>query len=204
MLSLIYLLILSSNVLAGVPSVEDRNTIIECHTKLREEVKPPASNMLLMSYSTALEKLAKDLIYYCNYGYPENYTFEKDVGIIEMDFIDRAPQYSDLCKINTSVTSYANEDCLKDCFIYLHMINSATTEVGCASGLCYKKASPLHRPEYLVCAYKPMKALTSDSKPYEPGISCEKCPKGYGCYRNQCRKKVFIIQHLQSPKCIAQ
>uniref|UniRef100_A0A5K3EXX4 SCP domain-containing protein n=1 Tax=Mesocestoides corti TaxID=53468 RepID=A0A5K3EXX4_MESCO len=44
----IFLLALSWRVLAEVPSEEDRKTIMECHTKLREEVKPTASNMQLM------------------------------------------------------------------------------------------------------------------------------------------------------------
>uniref|UniRef100_A0A5K3FNZ4 SCP domain-containing protein n=1 Tax=Mesocestoides corti TaxID=53468 RepID=A0A5K3FNZ4_MESCO len=82
------------------------------------------------------------------------------------------------------------------------MINSATTEVGCAYGSCYKNTAFFHRPEYIVCTYRPMEALTSDSKPYEPGISCKKCPKGYGCYRNQCRKKVLIIKQLETPRCV--
>uniref|UniRef100_A0A5K3EME6 SCP domain-containing protein n=1 Tax=Mesocestoides corti TaxID=53468 RepID=A0A5K3EME6_MESCO len=204
MLRVIHLLLLTWHAFARVPSPKDRKTIIECHTKLREEVKPPANNMQLLSYSMELEKLANDIIYYCNNGYPKDFLRGQQVEYFEMDFRDRAPQYSDLCKINTSITAYGKEGCLTDCFIYLHMINSETTEVGCSYGICHNKFPLVHNPEYIVCVYRPMKPITFKSKPYEPGISCMKCPSGYECHRNQCRKNSFIIKQLQFPECIAK
>uniref|UniRef100_A0A5K3FWU9 SCP domain-containing protein n=1 Tax=Mesocestoides corti TaxID=53468 RepID=A0A5K3FWU9_MESCO len=58
MLKLLVLLILTWLVLADVPTVEERKAIVECHTKLREHVNPPASNMMLMNYTIEMENLA--------------------------------------------------------------------------------------------------------------------------------------------------
>uniref|UniRef100_A0A5K3FZW0 P4Hc domain-containing protein n=1 Tax=Mesocestoides corti TaxID=53468 RepID=A0A5K3FZW0_MESCO len=46
-------------------SQEDRNEILEYHRKLREDVQPTASNMLLLRYSLELEKLPVDWMDYC-------------------------------------------------------------------------------------------------------------------------------------------
>uniref|UniRef100_A0A5K3FH10 P4Hc domain-containing protein n=1 Tax=Mesocestoides corti TaxID=53468 RepID=A0A5K3FH10_MESCO len=47
-------------------SQEDRNEILEYHRKLREDVQPTASNMLLLRYSLELKKkLPNDWMDYC-------------------------------------------------------------------------------------------------------------------------------------------
>uniref|UniRef100_A0A5K3FLV7 SCP domain-containing protein n=1 Tax=Mesocestoides corti TaxID=53468 RepID=A0A5K3FLV7_MESCO len=197
MLSLIYLLALSWHAFAKVPTNEERETIIKCHRKLREEVEPPASNMQLISYSEEMETLVVDLFRYCDRIFPQFDRRYNDVGIIELTSGDKVPQYRQLCKINTTISDYDEDNCQKDSLIYLRMINAATTEVGCAMGKC------MGETEYILCAYN-NSVLRFKSRPYEPGTPCEKCPKGYECYRNQCRNKSLIIKQLQIPQCIAK
>uniref|UniRef100_A0A5K3FR91 SCP domain-containing protein n=1 Tax=Mesocestoides corti TaxID=53468 RepID=A0A5K3FR91_MESCO len=203
MCNLIYLLVLSWCVLAKVPSREERITIVECHAKLREEVEPPASNMQLMSYSTKMEKLAQDLFLHCDSGYPEFDPKYQDVGIVELTSENETPRYRDLCKVNGTTYSYNEDRCTGDCLSYLRMVWAASTEVGCATGRCANKADPAERDDFIICTYKPS-VLRFNARPYARGTSCTRCPTGYGCYRNQCRKDSLIIKHLQFPQCITK
>uniref|UniRef100_A0A5K3G1J9 SCP domain-containing protein n=1 Tax=Mesocestoides corti TaxID=53468 RepID=A0A5K3G1J9_MESCO len=45
--------------MAEPPTDKEREEIVEFHTRIRENVDPPASNMQLMKYSPELENLAK-------------------------------------------------------------------------------------------------------------------------------------------------
>uniref|UniRef100_A0A5K3FBY5 SCP domain-containing protein n=1 Tax=Mesocestoides corti TaxID=53468 RepID=A0A5K3FBY5_MESCO len=54
-------------VTAQIPTQQERDDIVEFHTALRENVKPEASNMEIMSYSMELENLAQDWSESCNF-----------------------------------------------------------------------------------------------------------------------------------------
>uniref|UniRef100_A0A5K3FA96 SCP domain-containing protein n=1 Tax=Mesocestoides corti TaxID=53468 RepID=A0A5K3FA96_MESCO len=51
-------------------SEDERGRILEVHRKIREEVEPPASNMMLMNYSVELEKMAEKWLRNCTYPLP--------------------------------------------------------------------------------------------------------------------------------------
>uniref|UniRef100_A0A5K3FSF1 SCP domain-containing protein n=1 Tax=Mesocestoides corti TaxID=53468 RepID=A0A5K3FSF1_MESCO len=52
-------------VAADILLPEERRAMVEFHLQLRENVQPPASNMLLMRYSTELESLINEWLENC-------------------------------------------------------------------------------------------------------------------------------------------
>uniref|UniRef100_A0A5K3FM85 SCP domain-containing protein n=1 Tax=Mesocestoides corti TaxID=53468 RepID=A0A5K3FM85_MESCO len=115
----IFLLLLPAlHVLAKVPSDEEHTTIIECHTKLREHVKPTASNMQLMNYSIELEKLAQEYASACEPTYPESNGRYADVGFSVMLSQERRFKYDDLCYINNSYYDFDKDACDHYCDNY--------------------------------------------------------------------------------------
>uniref|UniRef100_A0A5K3F146 SCP domain-containing protein n=1 Tax=Mesocestoides corti TaxID=53468 RepID=A0A5K3F146_MESCO len=188
------LLALTLFVQADVPSEEERKKIVECHTKLREEVHPPASNMQLITYSFEMEKLAQELFDFCGSDFPETDPRFKDVGIAELTSEGGIPQYRDFCYEDSKTYSYERDNCNGHCLNYIRMVWAQTTLVGCALGRCKAMDDP---NSFILCTYKPS-SLKLESRPYENGTSCSKCPEGYGCQRNQCYVTSLAFKQLTS------
>uniref|UniRef100_A0A5K3FY97 SCP domain-containing protein n=1 Tax=Mesocestoides corti TaxID=53468 RepID=A0A5K3FY97_MESCO len=185
LICLLLLLPLALNVQAEVPSTEERNAIIECHTRLREKVQPPATNMRLLAYSLEMEKLAQESLRFCQEPYQESDPEYQNVGIVTMISQDVRPKFHDLCRVNSTPFDSKNDNCDNGCHNYRQMVWATSTEVGCIEGTCNMN-NGLSKPTHLLlCLYKPSD-LNYDDNPYELGPSCSKCPDGYGCHRNQC------------------
>uniref|UniRef100_A0A5K3EYW4 SCP domain-containing protein n=1 Tax=Mesocestoides corti TaxID=53468 RepID=A0A5K3EYW4_MESCO len=201
MYDLICLLILILPVLAEVPNEEERKTIMEHYTDLRENVKPTASNMQMMKYSDEMENTARAIFTTCDFGDPN---FEKkypNVAIVEMSSFTRKLEYRELCLVDKGTYIYENATCNGSCQNYLRMIWANTTEVGCVLDVCKRKWYPWRTTYVIICAYRPS-ALVFKSRPYVEGRSCSKCPRGYNCHRKQCRKESFVVKQLNFPQCI--
>uniref|UniRef100_A0A5K3EYX3 SCP domain-containing protein n=1 Tax=Mesocestoides corti TaxID=53468 RepID=A0A5K3EYX3_MESCO len=183
MLTAIFLLPMLCDVLAELPSEADRSAIMECHTKLRENVRPTASNMQLLSYSIKLEELADEFVKKCNPFFPRSDPRYETLGYIQPSSTATEFQYRDeLCNIDSSTYIYENDSCEGSCLDYLQMVWAISTEVGCASHKCDHKSKSYYAT---ACLYEPG-ALDFQDRPYEAGPSCSNCTQGYGCYRNQC------------------
>uniref|UniRef100_A0A5K3EMA2 SCP domain-containing protein n=3 Tax=Mesocestoides corti TaxID=53468 RepID=A0A5K3EMA2_MESCO len=178
---LICLLALIVHVFAEVPSEEERRTLEECHSKLRESVDPPASNMHLIKYTLQMEKLAEELFTYCASGVPESDPKYQHIGGAVVVPEDGKPRFSDLCKVNSTASKSSKDRCINECHNYRQMVYGTSTEFGCFIGVC-QHPEPVH---VLLCVYNPSK-IEIGSTPYEPGESCSKCPAGYGCQQKQC------------------
>uniref|UniRef100_A0A5K3FBZ1 SCP domain-containing protein n=1 Tax=Mesocestoides corti TaxID=53468 RepID=A0A5K3FBZ1_MESCO len=184
MLKLLCLLILTWYVLAEVPTDEERKAILECHTKLRENVNPPASNMMLLNYSIEMENLAVKYIADCqppsNRG-PFNGTSE----LLMNELREKSQYVQELCKVNGNGYDYDENSCNGACLSYNQMVWAASTQFGCALKNCPTDGDVSKSSYTLVCIYKPGDE-SEDERPYVSGDSCSRCPDGYGCQRNQC------------------
>uniref|UniRef100_A0A5K3FU26 SCP domain-containing protein n=1 Tax=Mesocestoides corti TaxID=53468 RepID=A0A5K3FU26_MESCO len=115
MTKFIFLLVLFSTTLAEVPSEEERKAILECHEKLREAVQPTASNIQLLTYSTALETQALSILRECSDSIPDL----KNVGYTQPLWHIRKLAYRDvLCNVDSSGYTYENDTCEGSCYDY--------------------------------------------------------------------------------------
>uniref|UniRef100_A0A5K3FQA3 SCP domain-containing protein n=1 Tax=Mesocestoides corti TaxID=53468 RepID=A0A5K3FQA3_MESCO len=115
---LVCLLTLTLHVLADVPSEEERRTLEECHSKLRESVVPPASNMHLIKYSLQMETIAQELLSYCASDYPESDPKFQHIGDVVVVYEDGKPTFSDLCIVNSTAFKSRTDRCDEDCHNY--------------------------------------------------------------------------------------
>uniref|UniRef100_A0A5K3FX61 SCP domain-containing protein n=1 Tax=Mesocestoides corti TaxID=53468 RepID=A0A5K3FX61_MESCO len=184
MLKLLCLLILTWHVLAEVPTDVERKTIVECHTKLREHVNPPASNMMLLNYSIEMENLAVKYIADCRR--PANVEPFEGTSDLVIDKLPGKSQYvEELCKVNGNHYNFERNDCNGPCIAYNQVVWAASTQFGCAIKNCPIEGGISKSSYTSVCIYKPGDELVA-RRPYESGKSCSQCPDGYGCQRNQC------------------
>uniref|UniRef100_A0A5K3FD38 SCP domain-containing protein n=1 Tax=Mesocestoides corti TaxID=53468 RepID=A0A5K3FD38_MESCO len=183
---LLCVLILTWHVLAEVPTDEERKEILECHTRLREHVNPPASNMMLMNYSIEMENLAVKSLADCRP--PSDLEPFQGTSELLMDELPEKPQFvQELSTVNGKTYDYERDDCSGPCRDYNLMVWATSTQVGCATKKCPKRGDVSKSTYALVCIYKPGDNSVAE-RPYKSGKSCSQCPGGYGCQRNQCYK----------------
>uniref|UniRef100_A0A5K3EFQ2 SCP domain-containing protein n=1 Tax=Mesocestoides corti TaxID=53468 RepID=A0A5K3EFQ2_MESCO len=171
---------------------EDRCTILEQHTKLREDVNPEAKNMLLMNYSLELEKLADDWLANCTFQFPYGKPGFHDIGyVLLLGSQDQPVKLDMFTKIGSD-----RQFCKQECLVYKQMVWATANQVGCAHRQCKTGSNPSALQYYLACFYQPV-GLIGEEKPYETGSSCTDCPNGMDCFRKQCAN----LSSLSSDSC---
>uniref|UniRef100_A0A5K3FKW8 SCP domain-containing protein n=2 Tax=Mesocestoides corti TaxID=53468 RepID=A0A5K3FKW8_MESCO len=188
-------------VMAGPPTDEEREEIVEFHTRIRENVNPPASKMQLMMYSIGLENLAKQFAQMRCAGTqpdPSIHTQFQGCGIFT-SFDNQEDQtivgnLNDTYELEKGIYSYDKNACTwsGNCFHFKTMVWWQTTEVGCTIEACQGGGIWC-----TVCVYKPGEFEPQD-RPYEKGQSCTKCPSGFACYRNQCENSSTTVATTSS------
>ncbi|VDM35801.1 unnamed protein product [Hydatigera taeniaeformis] len=177
-----------------LPTNLERAQILEAHLRIREDVWPPASNMMLMEYSMELEHLADYWASRCEFEHPDSRIFPHyhDLGQNLAIFGSLTPTFTEaVCGYNKErkYYHYHNHSCTGRCGHYTQMVWATSNQLGCAMRRCDGLRSDWGNPQYLsVCQYKPDGNIRG-RKPYEFGRSCGKCPEGYFCLRNQCAKE---------------
>ncbi|KAL5107340.1 Peptidase inhibitor R3HDML [Taenia crassiceps] len=174
-------------------SKEDRRSILEFHTAVREQVRPRASNMMLMRYSNKLEGLAERWARQCKYSHtdPREYSEYKGIGqniAASGGVIPTVRWLANMWRAQAKHYTYSNNSCipLKICQHYMQMVWAGSAQLGCAVNRC-DSMKPRWPPPvyYLVCQYSPAGNFKG-RKPYIKGKPCADCPDGFDCTSNQC------------------
>uniref|UniRef100_A0A5K3FI94 SCP domain-containing protein n=1 Tax=Mesocestoides corti TaxID=53468 RepID=A0A5K3FI94_MESCO len=155
----------------------------ELHLQLRENVQPPASNMLLMRYSTELESLINEWLENCLLKEPDSTTSPQYHNTSILMAAGSKRNYSFDAIFEGAVYqknryTYENNSCAGYCFHYKQIVWAEATEFACATKKC-------NAHYFAMCLYRPAHNWPRE-RPYATGVSCSKCPEGYECYRNQC------------------
>uniref|UniRef100_A0A5K3F8I7 SCP domain-containing protein n=1 Tax=Mesocestoides corti TaxID=53468 RepID=A0A5K3F8I7_MESCO len=178
---------------ADSPTVDESKQIVELLTKIRKEVNPTASNMMLMEYSDELENLAKTWLNNCTYPLPHGpaYPEYKDVVDVLQTGSSKANASFDLSALFDSeknAYNYENNTCNSSCANYRRMVWSTATHVGCYRQYCARSSNWSDSTYIMACLYRPV-VLNDQEKPYKNGTPCSACPYGPDCNHNQCTQK---------------
>uniref|UniRef100_A0A5K3FNJ6 SCP domain-containing protein n=1 Tax=Mesocestoides corti TaxID=53468 RepID=A0A5K3FNJ6_MESCO len=175
---------------AGQLSAEERAKVLEVHRKIREEVEPPASNMMLMDYSVELEKLAEKWLLNCTYPLPSASVHPEyeDVEVaLQSGYNIENASFEPASRFNSDKEAfkYETNTCTSLCGNYRRIIWATSRQVGCYRHKC-EHSDIWTTPRYVMaCLYKPGQR-NPNVRPYISGSSCSGCPQGLGCYRKQC------------------
>uniref|UniRef100_A0A5K3F7L7 SCP domain-containing protein n=1 Tax=Mesocestoides corti TaxID=53468 RepID=A0A5K3F7L7_MESCO len=193
MLKLVCITALLWKSLAEVPSEQEREYILKLHTDLREQVDPPASNMLMLSYSFELEKLANAHVARCTSSSPDGQKQPEYNGlglVTKVGEQNKLSSFEELSILNHERLQYDYEtnSCKEWCYFYKQAVWANNSEIGCAKHSCISGDNGKSYRYRVACLYRYtgniIKAL-----PYERGESCTRCPKKYVCEQNQCAKQ---------------
>uniref|UniRef100_A0A5K3F5T4 SCP domain-containing protein n=1 Tax=Mesocestoides corti TaxID=53468 RepID=A0A5K3F5T4_MESCO len=174
--------------IAELPSKKQREEILECHTKQREEVEPAASDMQLMVYSKELEQLAEEFAATCKLPvtYPQRHPKYGRIGYVVVVEHTHKPNYTDVfCKYSGGYYDYDKGKCKGICYQYKQIVRAKTAAVGCTIHHCNYQLEDPKQGYVLACLYSPSKQVIRE-KPYSKGPSCSQCPRGSKCFRKQC------------------
>uniref|UniRef100_A0A5K3F6E3 SCP domain-containing protein n=1 Tax=Mesocestoides corti TaxID=53468 RepID=A0A5K3F6E3_MESCO len=168
MLKLIYFVSLLLWAEAYSPTDPERNQILELLTNVREEVNPPASNMMLMEYSDELEELAKNWLKNCTYILPHGalYPEYKDVVDVLQYGVKREDASFNLSALfgsEKNAYNYENNTCTSSCANYRRMVWSTASHVGCYQQYCAQSDLSSKSVYIMACLYKPVQ--TTNHKP---------------------------------------
>ncbi|KAL5964628.1 Cysteine-rich secretory protein LCCL domain-containing 1 [Taenia solium] len=144
-------------------SSEDRKSILDFHTAVREQVRPRASNMMLMRYSKELENLAERWAKQCKYLYTDA---RQDLGYKGIGqniaasggVMPTIRWLANTWRLQAKHYTYSNNSCIpmRICRHYMQMVWADSTQLGCAVNRCDHMKPGWPPPVYyLVCQYSP-------------------------------------------------
>ncbi|KAL5103085.1 GLIPR1-like protein 1 [Taenia crassiceps] len=193
---LLSLAFLISSARCQPPTDTERAHVLEAHLKVREDVFPPASDMLLMQYSLKMERLAAYWASFCRFEHPDpsHYPWYRGIGqniALHSGFKPYLTESVCGWKSETAFYNYTSNTCSHACGHYTQLVWANSDQVGCAMRRCDGLRPDWSNPQYLtVCQYKPGGNYVGQ-RPYVFGPSCSRCPRGFWCSRNQC------VQHYR-------
>ncbi|XP_048738194.2 peptidase inhibitor 16-like [Ostrea edulis] len=156
------------------------------HNKFRASVHPTAANMLKMTWSDELAKIAQKWADGCHLNHnslrsQQSSTFSYVGENIYWSTRNHTEEYvvDHWHQENTAYT-YTNNTCAGRCGHYTQEIWSTSEYIGCGKAHCGKNY-------FTVCDYGPGGNYRGEI-PYTTGTPCSKCPHGYHCEHKLCTK----------------
>nr|XP_025039645.1 glioma pathogenesis-related protein 1-like [Pelodiscus sinensis] len=181
-----------------LPGIEDTQFIQDCvnaHNNFRSQVNPPASNMLHMTWDSALAKTAKAWAKRCIF---DHNVYLKIPGKVHPDFTPVGENIwtgsLSLFSVNAALKSWYDEvtnynfetrNCIGKCGHYTQVVWATSYKVGCAVHLCPSVTGfkGLTNGAHFVCNYGP--AGNYPMQPYKTGAACSDC-NGEKCVTTLC------------------
>ncbi|NWS23872.1 GLIP1 protein, partial [Polioptila caerulea] len=187
-----------------LPDIEDATFIEDCvkaHNTFRSQVTPPASNMLRMSWDSALAKTAKAWAKKCKF---DHNTYLETPGKMHPTFPLVGENIwtgtAHIFSVDAALRSWFNEvtsydfstnTCTDKCGHYTQVIWAESYKVGCAVHFCntVENFPGLFKAAHFVCNYGP--AGNYPRKPYKEGQPCSRC-SNEKCVDKLCGKTKVI------------
>ncbi|CAM4473006.1 glioma pathogenesis-related protein 1-like [Caretta caretta] len=181
-----------------LPDIEDTQFIKECvnaHNNFRSKVNPPASNMLHMSWDSALAKSAKAWAKRCHF---DHNVYLKVHGKVHPNFTPVGENIwtgsLSLFSVSAAISTWYNEvtaytfetcHCTRICGHYTQVVWATSYKVGCAVQFCPSVTGfkGLTNGAHFVCNYGP--AGNYPIQPYKTGAACSDC-NGEKCVDKLC------------------
>ncbi|VDD78380.1 unnamed protein product [Mesocestoides corti] len=113
---------MSVHVFGDVPTANESAELLENLTRIRENVRPQASDMMLLNYSTEMENVANKWVSQCKDEYPfyEDYPEYNETGFILVTS-NHSPKFTEAftnVEKQVSLYKYIKDICIGDCFSY--------------------------------------------------------------------------------------
>ncbi|NXV82624.1 GLIP1 protein, partial [Atlantisia rogersi] len=182
--------------LPALPSITDKTFIEACvrgHNDLRAEAQPAASNMLYMTWDSALAKTARAWANKCVFKHnvylsKKHQCHPNFTSIGENIWVGSHQAFSVANAIQSWYDEvrfyiFAEQKCTKVCGHYLQVVWDSSYKIGCAVTLC-KELAGIRNAANFVCNYSP--GGTFQRRPYIEGQSCRNCSEGDTCEKNLC------------------
>ncbi|NXA45017.1 GLIP1 protein, partial [Nothocercus julius] len=181
-----------------LPDIADAKFIKDCvtaHNDFRSKVNPSASNMLRMSWDSALAKTAKAWAKKCKF---KHNIYLKKPGKVHPTFTPVGENIwtgtATIFSVDVALSDWFNEvgsynfhsnSCSGQCGHYTQVVWATSYKVGCAVHFCntVEYFPGLLKAAHFVCNYGP--AGNYQTKPYKAGQSCSGCSTDK-CANNLC------------------
>ncbi|OCT57313.1 peptidase inhibitor 16 [Xenopus laevis] len=169
---------------------DEKRIILEKHNFYRSQTEPSASDMIKLTWDTALEKLAKSYAEKCIWEHNKDRGFiGENLFVMSGSSLDVVLGLDDWHK-ERDYYNFTTGTCQEGqmCGHYTQVVWAGTERVGCGQKFCEKLEGVDDENMYLlVCNYEPPGNFEGES-PYKEGIRCSECPPDHVCLDSLCLK----------------
>lgn len=188
--------------------IEKRYSVI-LHNAARSDTNPSGSNLQKMSWDEELGKTAEEYSRKCIYAHSSGRKHSKFDWVGENLYVG-SPEVAPMKILNTAIKhwddeklnyTYETQECTAVCSHYTQVVWDDTYAVGCGMTTCKDiyvgDGETWEVGQLVVCHYGPG-GNKNERQPYDMGIYCSVCPKGFWCENNLCtdRGNVFNLSSI--------